>query len=433
MAKARARSNEVLADSAAEPPAPPRLAAEWADRTSLIPWPKNPRKNEQTVSRIARSIAEFGWGRPLVARAANRELVIGHTAHLASKILADWLRDEPADVTAAWHPEALHTARTGQVPVRFVDLSERDAHALAVADNRLSEFSSWSEDLGAILAEIDPERERLDIMGWTHDELDNLLADLVKDEEEEDDETPPAAESAITRPGERIEFEGGHVLYCADSTSAEMLELVERAKPRLMVMDPPFDVDYSAWKVPDSVDVIYLWSRAHHWMNWAHSLGIGPDAWAIHDIVFYGEQVRSVFMPYFPFLVHEVVRILRRGDGRNALDRRALGRIKGIRTSADGRHYSVHKWLTKDTGMKWGKPTRCMELGMAYVPIRSLCWDPCAGSGASLLAAQRQRRRWIGCEREPGWCDLIADRWKRETGLGFRRVSPGDSEGKTTQ
>jgi hypothetical protein len=422
---AKARTRREAAPEASEPAEPPRLAAEWTDLTSLIPWPKNPRKNEQTVARIARSIAEFGWGRPLVARAANRELVIGHTAHAAARLLAQMLREEPADVTSVWHVEALHTARTGQVPVRFVDLSETDAHALAVADNKLGEFSSWSEDLGAILAEIDPERERIDIMGWTNDELDNLLADLVKTDEDEEEEKPPPAENAITKPGERIEFEGGHTLYCVDSSSAEMFEIVDRAKPRMMVMDPPFDIDYSVWKVPESVEIIYCWSRAHHGLKWATSLGIGPDGWAIHDIVFYGGQSRSVFMPYFPFLCHETVYVLRRRDGRTSLDRRALGRVKGLRTSADGRHHSVQDWLVKDHGMKWGKPVRCMEVGMAYAPIRSLCWDPCAGGGSTLLAAQRQRRRWIGCEREPGWCDLIVNRWQEDTGLSYRRIPPG--------
>jgi ParB family transcriptional regulator, chromosome partitioning protein len=123
-------------------------AAEWVDPKVLRPWKRNPRKNDDAVDRVAASIQRFGFGSPLVARLANREVVSGHTRLKAALKLG-----------------------LQRIPVRFVDLSEADAHALAIADNRLSEFAEWDDEL---LAE---EREHLD------DDIAALLDDVAQDED----------------------------------------------------------------------------------------------------------------------------------------------------------------------------------------------------------------------------------------------------------
>ena len=63
--------------------------------------------------------------------------------------------------------------------------------------------------------------------------------------------------------------------------------------------------------------------------------------------------------------------------------------------------------------MSWGKPIIENAIAMAYVPIGSVVWDPCAGSGSSLLAAAQHGRIWRGVEQQPKWCDLIRRRWTR--------------------
>ncbi len=123
-------------------------AAEWVDPKSLRQWKRNPRKNDGAVDRVAASIQRFGFGSPLVARLANREVISGHTRQKAAIKLG-----------------------LQRIPVRFVDLSEADAHALAIADNRLSEFAEWDDEL---LAE-----ER--------DHLDADIAAMLEDEQQDDD------------------------------------------------------------------------------------------------------------------------------------------------------------------------------------------------------------------------------------------------------
>lgn len=151
--KARARKLDPLAKLSIPP-----QRSDFYPLDAIHPWVSNPRKNAHAVPRVVRSIKRWGWGRPLVVNThpkARGELVIGHTARLA----------------------ALELGLT-EVPVRWVKLSPRKAHALATADNRTSEFSEWDADL---LRELRTEgdlsdRDLLDA-GFSENELAALTAD----------------------------------------------------------------------------------------------------------------------------------------------------------------------------------------------------------------------------------------------------------------
>jgi ParB-like chromosome segregation protein Spo0J len=96
-----------------------RVAAVWVPLDSLVPWSENPRQ-EQPVEAVAESIRVYGFGRPIVARQTNREIIAGHTSWKAAKLVG-----------------------LTEVPVRFLDVDERTAHQLAVADNALGEHAKW--------------------------------------------------------------------------------------------------------------------------------------------------------------------------------------------------------------------------------------------------------------------------------------------------
>src|SRR5690606_40813681 len=44
-----------------------------------------------------------------------------------------------------WHPAAVQVATETMLPVRLRDLSEHEAHLLALADNKLGELADWDE------------------------------------------------------------------------------------------------------------------------------------------------------------------------------------------------------------------------------------------------------------------------------------------------
>ena len=141
--------------------------------SALRPWPGNPRLNDgEPVRRVAASIARFGWGAPIIARAANLEIIAGHTRWKAAQQL-----------------------ELDEVPVRLLDVSEDEAHMLARADNRLGELAEWSDELVHQLQEL--QHEDLVISGWQQADLDRMTAELMSPEPLPGDELPPR----LDRPG----------------------------------------------------------------------------------------------------------------------------------------------------------------------------------------------------------------------------------------
>ena len=107
-------------------------AAEWVPLAQLVEWNGNPRKNDSAVAEVVKSIVRFGFGAPLVANRRDSTLIAGHTRLAAARRL-----------------------KLDVVPVRWLDLSPDEAHALALADNRLGEIASWDDDkLAAVLVDL---------------------------------------------------------------------------------------------------------------------------------------------------------------------------------------------------------------------------------------------------------------------------------------
>lgn len=62
------------------------------------------------------------------------------------------------------------------------------------------------------------------------------------------------------------------------------------------------------------------------------------------------------------------------------------------------------------------KPVGLIEELLKVANLETLVYDPFAGAGSSLLAAERQGRTWYGMEIEPFYCDRIVRRWQGLTG-----------------
>ena len=90
----------------------------------LIPYVNNPRKNDDAVDMVASSIKNFGFKVPLIID-GNDEVIAGHTRLKAAKKLG--LEKVPCIVAA--------------------DLNEQQIKAFRIADNKVSEFSTWDADL----------------------------------------------------------------------------------------------------------------------------------------------------------------------------------------------------------------------------------------------------------------------------------------------
>lgn len=96
---------------------------------SLRPYLKNPRKNDSAVDAVANSIREFGFRQPIVVD-TNMVVIVGHTRLKAAKKLG-----------------------MDEVPVIIADMTEEQARAYRLVDNKTNELSEW--DMEALRLEID--------------------------------------------------------------------------------------------------------------------------------------------------------------------------------------------------------------------------------------------------------------------------------------
>ena len=93
------------------------------DIGSLVPYENNPRHNEDAVKFVAASIKEFGFKVPVVIDEKS-VIVAGHTRVLAAKELG--IEKIPCIVAS--------------------DRTEEQVRAFRLADNKVSEASSWNWD-----------------------------------------------------------------------------------------------------------------------------------------------------------------------------------------------------------------------------------------------------------------------------------------------
>lgn len=134
---------------------------EFRDVDEVTPYPNNPKEHpEGQVDKIAGSIKEFGFVQPIVVR-DDDQIIIGHGRLLAAKRLG-----------------------LDEIPVIKADhLTEAEARALRIADNKVSE-SDWEGEALAVEIEQLQESEVDEILtGFDDSEINEILG--VEGDEEE--------------------------------------------------------------------------------------------------------------------------------------------------------------------------------------------------------------------------------------------------------
>ena len=145
----------------------------------LIPYEKNPRKNEGAIEYVKNSIEQFGFKVPIVID-KNNVIVCGHTRYVAAKQLE--LEVVPCVIAD--------------------DLTDEQIAAYRLADNKVAEFSDWD-------------------MSLLNEELDKLLDfdmsafgffDEEEEEEEQEEEIIPEVEFT-----EVLEEENNYIVLFFDN------------------------------------------------------------------------------------------------------------------------------------------------------------------------------------------------------------------------
>ena len=386
----------------------------------LIPYARNPRKNESAVATVAASLKEFGWRQPIVV---DEEMVIlaGHTRLEAARQLG--LSTAP-----------VHVAR---------GLTPAQARAYRLMDNRASENAEWDEALlGLELVDLQGDGFDLGLTGFDDAELNRLLAALgdEADAREREDDVPETPADPVSRPGD-LWILGNHRLLCGHSTVATDVERVlGGVAPLLMVSDPPYGVEYDpAWRNKAGAaatkrtgkvlnddradwreawalfpgDVAYVWHGALHATTVAESLE--ASGFAIRSQIIWAKE-RLVLSRGDYHWQHEPMfyAVKKTGKGHWAGDRKqtTLWRIPNKDQDAETVHGTQ-------------KPVECMRRPILNnsSPGQAV-YEPFMGSGTTLIAAETTGRVCLGIELNPAYVDVAVQRWQRF--IGQQAVLDGD-------
>jgi len=164
----------------------------------VIPYENNPRKNDEAVDYVAKSIQEFGFKVPIIIDKDN-VIVTGHTRLKAAKKL-----------------------NMTEVPVIMADdLTEEQIKAFRLADNKVAEFAEWDEDL--LKMELDDIDIDMEDFGFNLDE--NFGSIETSDGEEENPYT-----TTINIPQYEITGEEPEINELFDDTKYnELIAKIEKA------------------------------------------------------------------------------------------------------------------------------------------------------------------------------------------------------------
>ena len=383
------------------------------DIADLVPYDRNPRKNDGAVDAVSESIDQVGYITPIVID-ENRLILAGETRCKALK-KRGVKRDKVLQV---------------------IGLTEEQKKKYRLLDNKVGEIAEWDIELLA------GELEEIDFgdfdFGW-----DELLAEMTDGMDEplstavEDEAEIVVPEIPKARHGQIYQL-GRHRLMCGDSTDvSDVRRLMGGTLADLLLTDPPYNVNYEggtgltiqndnmedaafrkflqdAFACADAVmkpgAAFYIWHADSEGFNFRG---------ACHDI---GWQVRQCL------IWNKNALVLGRQDYQWKHEPCLYGWKGG----------AAHVWLNdrkQTTVLDFDKPTRS-ELHPTMKPvalfeyqIHNSCPDGGAvldlfnGSGTTIIAAEQDGRYAYCMELDPRYVDAAIKRWEDFTGQKAALIS----------
>jgi DNA modification methylase len=410
------------------------LVIEYLPVDALVPYLGNALiHSDAQVKKIAASIARFGFNNPVLIDSAN-VIVAGHGRLMAAKRLG--LVEAPV--------------------VRLGHLSDEDRRVYRLADNRLAEDAEWDPELLAREVAAIEEEGLAQLAGFTDKEVERLLAAAVGGGggHTNPNAAPAAPAKAVTMPGDLWQL-GKHRVLCGDATSADAVSrLLAGAKPNLMVTDPPYGVEYdpnwrneaartsegmgaraigrvenddradwrAAWKLFPGA-VAYVWHSGKHVATVAASL----------EVVGFKLRAQIVWVKTRPVISrghyhwqHEPALYVAK-DGADDNWRFVPEHEIAAYAVADGETADWHgdrkqstvwniEHVKSETGHGTQKPVECMRRPIINnSDVGDFIYEPFAGSGTTLIAAEITARSALCLELKPAYVDVIVRRWQAFT------------------
>ena len=423
--------------------------------------PANPRRiSAEELDSLERSLRQFGFIQPVIARRDDGTVIGGHQRLVAARRLG------------------LKT-----VHVTYLDISVEQARLLNLALNKIS--GSWDDALLArLLADLQatPDLD-LSLSGFGEDEIADLLRGLEvreKRERVESFDLDEALEEARRAPRAKsgdLWVLGDHRLACGDATDPATVDrLLDGAEPRLLATDPPYGVSLDgSWrdgvynalgpaeKTYMRIDGQLPGEDATQEPGGAHGRTRGHRHTSISGDtrVDWSEAFALVPSLAVGYIWHAGVHAAEVAEGLERIGFEIVAQViwdKGLFAMGRSWYHWSHEpcWVVRKKGAKvrfygsrdqatiWHAPSPKMimsgsaeprldhptqkPLVLFETPIHNhlrageALYEPFCGSGTALVAAERCGARCYAVEIDPIYVEVALARWERFTGSVAERI-----------
>ena len=428
------------------------MKIEMMDIGHIRPYAKNPRKNDRAVEVVANSLEQYGFQQPIVID-QDHTIIVGHTRYRAAKKLG-----------------------LVQVPVLVAqDLTQEQAQAYRIMDNRSNENAQWdmdllTEELQTMLNTIDiPEASHQ--TGFTESELNRLFRDENELLESVQGRLTP---QTYSQTGD-VWHLGNHRIINGDSTDpATVARLLDQDQINMVWEDAPYGITY---QTPNGVNHTAEYNQANnhiiandtlspeqldsflhahmtavepHMMKgcpiyWCHDIRFNHqfksvlEAHQIHiaDTLIWRKNNASTWMTDYAKYYEPILYGWKTGAehpwyGKNMqpnayslddLNKMTREQLIKILQNIDTNYQEFKKEPRKVASLHpTVKPVRLIEYHI-YQSTRpnDRVFDGFSGSGSTLMAAEISGRQARCIELEPKFVDVTIRRWQELTQLQAKR------------
>jgi len=429
------------------------LAVTYQNVKELTPAPYNPRKwSNDAIAQLTDSIKSFGLVDPILVNGSpdRKNVVIG--GHFRLKVAKD--------------------LGIKEVPVVYVDIPDIEREKeLNVRLNK--NLGDWDYEL---LAEFD--ETLLSTIGFDSEEIDAIF-DLAVDEPETFDlekELKKLDISKITVQKGDVYQLGDSRLMCGDSTvEADFNKLMNGEQADMCMTDPPYILDYLHAKrggkpvtgfgakrnrryletdvLPDNFTELWMTNVAKYakpdysiivYENWKNLRVIWAEMekyWKVKNMIVWHlpNRHQGFAAKYKFFSKHDIAMVGASGDVQYNHDEEPDGLQEEYETALyaiggkpqwegyeGGKKYQPTDFISymasdeKHSGQGVIFGTKPIEILVPYIKVLTkrgdLVVEPFCGSGSTLIASTKLKRRCNIMEKSPTYAEVALHRWEKLTG-----------------
>ena len=383
------------------------------------------------AEKAKRFLREFGFIMP-IAVDQNRTIVIGEIFFTAAKELG-----------------------YDSLPVVLIDhLSEAQIKALRIAYDRIHEDAEWDraalrlefEELQILIPDMD-----LTLTGFDMPEIEAVLNFDIEADTDPLNAIPDIDEGhARVKTGDLYKL-GDHMLYCGDALESKSYEVLLGDKKADMVFtDAPYNVKIdghvgnsgsiqhrefvmASGEMSTDEFTVFL-TRAHHemaehcrdgailfsCMDWRHMeemlTAARKNSLEFKNLCVWAKDNGGMGSLYRS--QHELVFVFKKGKGKH---------VNNVELGQHGR-YRTNVWTYPGVNSFAGEGNESLKLHPTVKPVAmvadamldcsnrgDIILDPFGGSGTTLIAAEKTKRKAALIELDPLYCNVIIKRWEDMT------------------